>query len=185
MTRVFLKLAAVIMVLLVPLLVHAQQPQQQQNKQNAATRPSKGSQQQNQPNEAVAPATSPMLLNGSGFLPVLPMGPFPKPNGSPNYENQNINQTVNPATNNVGANGVILQQISQYVNMSELLAGGNTSNPVPNQLANGGLNGVAQNQSHHGKNARGLTTKPSTSTQTNENGQGQHSNPGQGQGQSP
>lgn len=170
--------------LLAPLLVHAQQPQQQQNKPNPATRPSKNS-QQNQSTETVAPTISPMLINGEGFLPVIPMGPFPKPNGSPNYENQNINQTVNPATNNVGANGIILQQISQYISMSELQAGGNTSNPVPNQLANGGLNGVAQHQSHHGKNARGLTTKPSTSTQSNQNGQGQHSNPGQGQGQSP
>jgi len=185
MTRVSVKWAAVIMLLLAPLLVRAQQPQQPQNKQNPATRPSKNPQQQNQANSAVAPTISPMIANAEGLLPVLPMGPFPKPNGSPNYVNQYINQTVNPTTNNVGSNGYILQSISQYISMSEVQAGGNTSTPVANQLANGGLNGVAQNESHHGKNARGLTTKPSTSTQSNQNGQGQHSNPGQGQGQSP
>lgn len=183
--RVKASLSVAAVLVLAPLVVCAQQPQQQQNKQNPALRPSKNPQQQNQPNSQVAPATSPLVLNAEGLLPVLPMGPFPKPNGSPNYVNQYINQTVNPTATNVGANGVILQQISQYVSMSELQAGGNTSNPLPNQIANGGLNGVAQGETHHGKNARGLTTKPSTSTQSNQNGQGQHANPGQGQGQTP
>jgi hypothetical protein len=185
MTRVSTKLAAVIVLSLAPLVVHAQQPQQQQNKQNPALRPSKNSQQQNQPNGAVPPPTSPLVLNAEGLLPVLPMGPFPRPNGSPNYVNQYINQTVNPSASLIGANGIILQQTSQYISMSEVLAGGNTSNPVANQLSNGGLNGVAQGERHYGKNARGLTTKPSTSNQSNQQGQGQHANPSQGQGQTP
>ena len=148
--------------------------QQQQNKQSGQTKLQK-TQQSSGPNEDVAPATAPLQVNPEGLLPVLPMGPLPRPNGSPNYTVQYIDQTIPQHIN---------QQLPLYRNMAETLQGGNTSNPVANQLANGGLNGVAQRGSRASKNARGLSTQQSNQP-NNQHGTGQHANPGQGQGQSP
>ncbi|HEY6290603.1 MAG TPA: hypothetical protein VI455_03450 [Terriglobia bacterium] len=147
---------------------------QQQNKQNGQSRLQKN-QQTNEPTDQVAPATAPLMTNPEGLLPVLPMGPLPRSNGSPNYTNQYLNQTINQK---------IYQQLFQFVNMAEPQAGGNTSNPNANQLSNGGLNGVAQANTRGAKNARGLSTQQSNQP-NNQHGTGQHANPGQGQGQSP
>jgi hypothetical protein len=157
--------------LLLPAMASAQQ---QQNKQNGQSKLQKSA-QANQPNQQVAPSTSPLDQNPEGLLPVLPMGPLPRPNGSPNYTNQYVNQTVYQTIN---------QTLPFYRTMAEMLAGGNTSSPNANQLSNGGLNGVAQKNGKGGKNSRGLSTQQSNQP-TNENGTGQHANPGQGQGQSP
>lgn len=146
----------------------------QQNKQNGQTGKQK-SQQTTQPNDQVAASASPLNQNPEGLLPVLPMGPQPRPNGSPNYESQYLDATIPQHLN---------QQLPFYRNMGELQAGGNTSSPNPNQLANGGLNGVAQRGVRGGKNARGLSTQQSNQP-NNQHGTGQHANPGQGQGQSP
>jgi hypothetical protein len=149
--------------------------QQAQNRQGGQTKAQKGQQATAEPNDRVAPAASPLMQNPEGLLPVLPMGPLPRPNGSPNYTNQYIDQTIPQH---------IPQQLPIYRNMAEQLAGGNTSTPNPNQLANGGLNGVAQKGVRGGKNARGLSTQQSNQP-NNQHGTGQHANPGQGQGQSP
>src|SRR5579863_5912632 len=147
---------------------------QQQNKQNGQSGKQK-SQAGNQPNEQVAPQVSPLEANPEGLLPVLPMGPLPRPNGSPNYTNQYIDQSLPQHVN---------QQLPVYRSMAELQQGGNTSTPNPNRLANGAINGVAQSGVRGGKNARGLSTQQSNQP-NNQHGTGQHANPGQGQGQSP
>jgi hypothetical protein len=165
-------LSAAAVLLLAPAIVLGQQ--QQQNKQNGQTRLQKN-QQTTGPNQEVAPTTAPLQQNPEGLLPVLPMGPLPRPNGSPNFTNQYINQTIAQHLN---------QQLPFYRSMAEIQAGGNTSNPIPNQLANGGLNGVAQSGTRGGKNARGLSTQQSNQP-NNQHGTGQHANPSQGQGQSP
>lgn len=168
MRKSLLALAAVL--LLAPAVVLGQQ----QNKQNGQSGKQKGS-QTSQPNQQVAPTVSPLNQNPEGLLPVLPMGPQPRPNGSPNYTSQYLDATIAQHIN---------QQLPVSRSMAELQAGGNTSNPNPNQLANGGLNGAAQSGNRHGKNARGLSTRQSNQP-NNQHGTGQHANPGQGQGQSP
>lgn len=173
MPRIFSKaLALFAAFVLVPAVLCAQQSQQ--NHQNGQAKLQK-SQQTTGPNGDVAPATAPLQVNPEGLLPVLPMGPLPRPNGSPNLTNQYIDQTIPQRIN---------QQLPVFRGMAELQQGGNTSNPNPNQLANGGLNGTAQSGTRGGKNARGLSTKQSNQP-NNQRGTGQHANPGQGQGQSP
>ncbi|HEV2379915.1 MAG TPA: hypothetical protein VG206_08990 [Terriglobia bacterium] len=162
-------LVAVVLVL-VPGMALAQQ----QNKQNGQSGKQKN-QQGNQPNQQVAPQVSPLETNPEGLLPVLPMGPLPRPNGSPNYTNQYVDQSIPQHMN---------QQLPFYRSMAELQAGGNTSTPNPNRLSNGAINGVAQTGVRGGKNARGLSTQQSNQP-NNQHGTGQHANPGQGQGQSP
>ena len=161
--------AAAVILLLAPPATLAQQ-----NKQNGQARLQK-SQQGGAPVDQVAPAEAPLEQNPEGLLPVLPMGPLPRSNNSPNYVNQNVNQAINQK---------IYQQLFTYISMAEPQPGGNTSSPNANLLADGGLNGAAQTGARGGKNARGLSTKQSNS-RNQQGGTGQHSNPGQGQGQSP
>ena len=149
--------------------------QQQQNKQTGQTRMQKQGEQQDEPSGRVAPVAAPLLYNPAGLLPVLPMGPLPRSNGSPNYTDQYQDQAIDQK---------IPQQVMQFVNMAEPQPGGNSSSPNPNQLSNGALNGVAQSNAPSSKNARGLSVKQNNQ-QNQQNGQGQHANPGQGQGQSP
>ena len=168
MKKSLLALAAVLLV--APALILGQQVQNKQSGQSSK----QATQQATQPSDQIAPAASPLNQNPEGLLPVLPMGPQPRPNGSPNYTNQYIDATIAQHIN---------QQLSVYRSMAVLQAGGNTSNPNPNQLANGALNGAAQTGIRGGKNARGLSTQQSNQP-NNQHGTGQHANPGQGQGQS-